>query len=456
MSVHHKWSLITLCLAALSLLYITTIYYPRYERTGVNGTLSYDVGGYYLYLPATFIYKDLKYFSFQDTLKSDPINVTTFQGKFHDNGGFTIKYPAGMAIQYLPFFTVAHIWACNSKVHASNGYSFPYQTMIYFGSVLIAFIGLFYLRKVLLLHFSDSITSLTLASIFFGSNYMAYASINAAMSHNYLFTINAILLYKISNYYKTPILQQAVYMGFLIGLAALTRPTEIITALIAVFWGINILSDKELKKRVQWIRRYKNHYIAAITMAFAVGSIQFIYWYYVTGNPIVFSYSNDDGFDFLSPHIWKCLFSVKAGWLLYSPIMFFTLAGFYILYQKDKSLFCSIFLYFILFTYVTFSWNNWWYGGSLGQRAMVQSYPFLAFPMAYFYGYIRYKSKAIICITTLLFLLFIYMNIWATHMSHNGKLFLTPPHLSTAYFKKVVGTWKQNNNDLKLLDTDEV
>lgn len=73
-----------------------------------NPTLTYDVAGYYMYLPATFIYDDLRTFSFKDTLHSPEIAVGIHEGKYAEKtGNFVFKYSSGMALQYLPAFSIS-------------------------------------------------------------------------------------------------------------------------------------------------------------------------------------------------------------------------------------------------------------------------------------------------------------------------------------------------------------
>jgi hypothetical protein len=53
----------------------------------------------------------------------------------------------------------------------------------------------------------------------------------------------------------------------------------------------------------------------------------------------------------------------------------------------------AIGLFLILFCYVTFSWWNWWYGGSLGCRPLIDVYVYLAIGLAYSYQYFVNQNK---------------------------------------------------------------
>jgi len=182
----------------------------------------------------------------------------------------------------------------------------------------------------------------------------------------------------------------------------------------------------------------------------AVGFIQIFYWKYASGDWIVYSY-REQGFSWLKPHLIDGIFSYKSGWLTYSPFMIFSLLGFYHLYRQHRGIFASTLIFAALFIYIAFAWDEWWYGGALGQRAMVQSYAVLAFPLAAFFGYFQ-KAKRYIQIPIALFMtLFIYANLWWTHQAHLGGM-LHVGQMRKAYFWKTLLTHRNNPENLKLLD----
>ncbi|HLO38540.1 MAG TPA: hypothetical protein VK173_08620, partial [Lacibacter sp.] len=65
-----KLSLYSLIICCVLMMAVSFFYYPKWSRPGSEATISWDVSGYYMYLPATFIYKDLKQCSFKDSILS--------------------------------------------------------------------------------------------------------------------------------------------------------------------------------------------------------------------------------------------------------------------------------------------------------------------------------------------------------------------------------------------------
>ena len=448
----NQLSLIAYIISIVLLFYATFFFYPKWDKKGTEATISWDVSGYYIYLPAIFIYHDIKECKFKDKILKKYGPTPDFQQAMKiDNGNYVMKYSSGQALQYLPFFLAAHWWASNSDKYEADGFSFPYQFMITIESFFIAMIGLWFLRLILLWFFKDFAVAVVILGIVFGSNYLDYSTMAGAMTHNNLFTIYVLLIFFTYKFYRKPSYKFGLLIGLLVGLASLTRPTEIISMFIPLLWGVK-WGKGYLKERVKYIFNNKNYFILAIIATALVGSIQLIYWKYASGHWLMYSY-DDQGFNFLRPHFWSGLFSYRSGWLVYSPMMLFPLIGFYHLYKTKKEIFTALFVFFLFFIYLTFAWNIWWYGGSLGIRAMVQSYPVLAFPFAAFVEY-TLKTKYWKYAFAIIFVIFSYYNLWLTYQAHKGGL-LKPGFMTKAYFWKIIGKYEKDENDLKLLDTKE-
>jgi hypothetical protein len=435
---------------AIFLLLVGIFYYPRWQQSRTEATLSWDVSGYYFYLPALYIYRDIKQLAFRDAIhqKYQPSDGP-YQAFLHPSGNYVIKYSCGLAVQYLPFFLVANSLAPVLGYEA-DGFSFPYQVAIGIGSLLVALLGLWVLRRNLLHYFSDKATAITIGLIVLATNYLDYAAINGAMTHNYLFTLYTLLIAMTISYYRQPIGWKALAIGGLLGLMALTRPTEIIAALLPLGWGIATRAD--LAERWVFWKKHFTHLLLSVAAVAAVGSLQVAYWKIVAGEWWVYSYQ-DQGFDWLRPHFIHGLFSYRKGWLVYTPVMVFALIGLWHLWRGRRELFWAIALFFGLFLYITFAWSIWWYGGSLGQRAMVQSYAVLAFPLAAFVQRVLDRRVVFRAIIWALCAFCIYYNLWLTHQAHRGGL-LEPEFTTRAYFWRTFLRWEAPMDVKKLLDTD--
>jgi hypothetical protein len=168
---------------------------------------------------------------------------------------------------------------------------------------------------------------------------------------------------------------------------------------------------------------------------------------------LVYSYE-DQGFSWLRPHILDCLFSGRAGWLVYTPIMIFSLIGFIPLFRQHKKVGPSLLLFSLIFFYITFAWDIWWYGGSVSQRALVQLYPVLAFPLAAFYSTLTKVNFKAIFISIFGLFCVIY-NIWMTHQCHYGGMFVAGD-MTSEYLKEIFLKNELPDEARKLLDTRKI
>jgi len=422
-------------------------YYPKWKMGGTEATISWDVSGYYMYLPALFIYNDLRHCRFKDEVMTKYGPTPDFQQAYqHPSGNYVMKYSSGQAVLMSPFFFAGHLIA-KAAGYDADGFSSPYQVSIGIGMMLYAFIGLWFLRKLLLQFFEDRIVAITLIALAIATNYLNYAAIDSAMTHNPLFTVYVLILYLTSSYYEFPGRTKLGTIGLLCGLASLTRPTEMISILIPLLWGVEW---KDIRTRIRFISRHWKDWLLFFVCLIAVGSIQLIYWKQMTGSWLVYSYG-DESFNFLRPHLKQCFIGFRSGWLVYSPIMILALIGFVQLYKRLPIFFLCLFSFFFLFTYVCFSWDTWWYGGSLGQRSMIQCYPVLSFPLASLLTSVS-NHKAIIKWLTGAFVIFcILFNTWLTHQAHRGGL-LRPGEMNGAYFRAIFGRSKVAPETEFLLD----
>jgi hypothetical protein len=441
----NKYSIFSLSLCYILMFIAGFIYFPKWEMTDNEATISWDVSGYYLYLPATFIYKDVKKLSFNDSMlvkyKSSPL----FQAFKHESGNYVMKYPAGQAVMMSPFFFIGHAFASNSDQYPPDGFSYPYQKAIGIGLFLYALIGLFVLRKVLLRYYKDTTVAIVLIALVFGTNYLDFSSIDQGMTHNTLFMLYSIVLYQTILFYEKLQFRRLYFIAFLIGLMTLIRPTEVIAVIIPVFWGIS--SWAELKQRISFIAQHILKYIVCIVPFIAVISLQLIYWKWVSGSWIVYSYE-EQGFTWFPPHLKNYLFSYRSGWLLYCPMMILAFVGVFP-YVSRKQNILAVGFYFFVSLYIVSAWDIWWYGG----RAMIQSYPVLAFIMAAFIQFIHTK-RLYTYIFYPIFVFFIYYNLWWTHHSHRGNIQVVES--TKGYFWATVCRWEEREDDKILLDNPDL
>ena len=365
---------------AIFLVFLYCIFSFVSAKKWKQNQIEWDIVSYYGYLPALYIYDDI-------TLKFTSQNPDFFAGKYWPetapNGGRVIKTTMGLSILYTPFFLLGHFVA-PFMGEPQDGFSMPYQLFTMLGTFFYVLLGLYFLRKLLLLYFSDLVALFVIISVFFGTNLLCYTTHLPLMSHAYLFSISSVFIYAVIKWHEKPEKINSLIVGFLLGLLTLIRPTMILFILFFIFYTI---TDKtSFKNKLQLFFSNKFKVFLMIVAFIAAGLPQLIYWKYITGQWFYWSYTGER-FYFDNPHIIEGLLGYRKGWLVYTPIMFFAVAGLFFMKKKCNSYQWAVVIPFVVLVYVLLSWWSWWYGGSFGNRAFIDLYGLLAVPMASFYDY---------------------------------------------------------------------
>lgn len=374
-----------------------------------------DIVSYYAYLPALFMEHDLSLKFLDDHTREHP-------GKYWPetapNGGKVIKTTMGLAILYLPFFAAGHIAALIFGEPA-NAFSKPYYFFLCLGTIVYSFIGLLVLRKLLLSWFSDGITALALASVYLGTNLFYYTVHEPLMSHAYIFFLSVLYLKSIIAWHQKPSVKNAVLLGTAAGLMILIRPMTVLFLVIFILY--NVRSRKTLIEKIKFI--FQNRWQVGL-MAFLIFILflpQMIYWKSLTGNWLFNSYQNER-FYFNHSHLMEALFGYRKGWLLYTPVMIFSLAGLFFLKKNIPQFALSLPLFVMINIYVLSCWWAWWFGGSFGNRGYIDMYALLSLSMSSCFSWLftgkRWKRVAISTVGILL----ICFQLFETIQYHYGVI----------------------------------
>ena len=360
----------------------------HHHYTSKEGIIEWDIKSYYAYLPATFIYHDLS-LDFIDTNPKKfkfwiwPVETPT--------GKKAILTSMGLSYLYAPFFAIGHVSSLISDKHEPDGYSEPYHTALQFSTYIYFLISLVLLMKILRNYFSDRITALTLFAIAAGTNLFYYITYSAAMPHGYNFFLIILFIFYLEKWIDKINIKYTIILGLVAGLIALIRPTNIVVLFLVPLWKVGSIND--FKERINLLLK-KWPLIVLMALAFILVWVpQFAYWKCVSGKIFYFTYGErSDQFFWGNPQIWKILFSYEKGWFVYTPMMLLAVIGFWFLHRRKLKLSTPVTLYVVLMVYILSAWWCWWYGGSFGQRSMIDFYGLMAIPLAAFFEWIFNKK----------------------------------------------------------------
>jgi hypothetical protein len=342
-----------------------------------NQVLRSDANSYYAYLPAIFIYDDIKLtFLDADAFALGPHfwNIPT------PLGISSIIATYGVALLYLPFFLMGHAYALLYG-YPITGFSSPYAFFIQWSSWVYLLFALLLMRRLLRKYFTEGVAAIVIVATVISTNLLWYVTGEAALSHVYSFFVITAFLFLVDRWTERQTIKDAILIGLVAGLIALIRPTNALVGMLLILWKVG--TWQELKERFYLLIKKWPLILTMIGMAVLMWLPQMYYWKIISGQWFYSSYPTSNFF-WGTPQLFNVLFSWRKGWLIYTPVMIFTLLGIGLMVRVRQQFFWALLVYFLASWYVMSSWWSWWYGGGLSMRPFVDSYGIFAFGMAAF------------------------------------------------------------------------
>lgn len=334
----------------------------------------YDGYGYYMYLPHFFNEGnlDIKQEWAQQLQNEYCDGIYVYQIVRTESGKELNAYHLGQAFVELPAYLTGDVFA-RIFGFKTDGFSKPYYIAFILNVLLFVFLGLLYLRKLLLLYFDEKITSVTILALYFASNIYITFYLQNDLQHLYLFALNAVFLYHTILFVRNKSTKHLIISALILGLTVAIRPTQV---LLGVFPLILLLNTYGI--RWAFFKRIWIYPVFGILWNIP----QIAYWWMIGGEPFIPNLHSEN-IILTDPNLFDFLFSYKKGWLLYSPIFLLSIHGLYVIFKTNRSLFWSFTLFLAIYIWVMSSWECWWYSQSYGSRVMVDVYPVLAVLMAF-------------------------------------------------------------------------
>lgn len=375
-------------------------------RWNKQDVLKHDMFVYYSYLPATFIYQDLDFTFYQNLQEQGE------KGEFWTltapNGKPVQKMSMGVAYCYVPFFLLGHA-AAEIGPWEANGYTVPYHFSIAMAGLFYSLLGLFIAKKIVLKYVSESSAFYTVLALGLGTNLFYYSTSEAGMSHAFSFALIASFIWLTMKWWTSANVKNSILIGLISGLIVLIRPTNLLLAVPFLVYGEHL--KQGLKQTLSYVLAHKVQVSVLVICALTVWIPQLLYWKTQTGDWWYYSYQGESFF-WGDSRILQGLFSYRKGWLIYTPVMVLALLGLVLLISKQNPWKWALIIWLPIQLYITYSWWCWWYGGSFGQRVMIDFYALLAIPLALFIQYILKKKRK--GIAALLIIFFVSFNLFQT------------------------------------------
>lgn len=332
-----------------------------------------DKSGYYIYLPAAFIY------GFYESSYPDSIDVRLGDGFSFYSGKLVTKYTCGVAILTSPFFIITHLIQLASG-ETADGFSPAYLNYTYMAAIFYLLAGMIALWLFLRKRFSAAVSTMAVLMIVAATNLFYYSFRDSLMSHVYSFALFSFLLLIAGNFIRKPGRGNLFLISLLASLIVIVRPANIIFLPVILLLDLN--SFEELMARLGVLFRPVNLAIILFT-ATLVLLPQLLYWNFISGSPFYYSYGNESFVFLNSPQLAEVMLSPNNGLLLYVPLFGFMVIGLLFMIFTRKSNGWLIFSILALHIYLVSSWHMPGFGCGFGHRTFVEYYALLSIPLAW-------------------------------------------------------------------------
>jgi hypothetical protein len=349
-----------------------SLHYNQYPADNWRSDFYADKSGYYIYLPATFIY------GFHQQAYPDSIDFKLGNGFGFVNGRLMTKYPIGVSLLNAPFFLVAHAIGSETEGYAP-GFSAPYMIALRTAAIFYLLAGSLLLFFFLSGRFSPWISAGTVLLLIAGTNLYYYTFLEPLMSHVYSWALAALLLFLTDKLWHRRGKYLLAALSATAALIVLTRPSNIL--LLAVVPLLDLKSPGELKDRLLYLIKPAN-LIVLLLPAFLLMLPQLVYWKFISGSFFFYSYQNEGFTNWSHPALLKVLLSPNNGLLPYTPIWILPISGLIYMLIRRKANGLLITALFIAQWYVVASWYMFFFGCSFGQRSFVEYLTLTSIPLA--------------------------------------------------------------------------
>ena len=319
------------------------------------------------------------------------------------------KYTIGTGLILAPFFLLGHVLALllnilGIQTVALDGLSWPYELTYTLGSLSLGIFGLYLGYRTARSLYGSAVSSMALLGVWFGSPLLYYLTLGASMSHAVSTAVVSLLIYVCvsSNGSRLRSGQGQILIGFLLGLAALVRPQDILFLTIP---AILMLLSPELKLEKKLRGILLIIIMAAITTIPQLG----IYWSQygtVFGSPYFIEgqwSSAGSSFNWTAPQVIPVLFSGFRGLFIWHPLILLSFFGLLINFSNEKAKKISFLAAFGFQLYLISVWHCWWQGESVGARMFSSCTFIFIFGLASFWNGIHKRwNLAIPLVLTIL------------------------------------------------------
>ncbi|MEI8005960.1 MAG: glycosyltransferase family 39 protein [Bacteroidota bacterium] len=316
-------------------------------------------------------------------------------------------------------------------------------------SSIITLVGLWcVLRK----YFTTSTTFLTLFLLVFGTNFFVIMVYRGAVQASMLLALMVLAAWMTQRWHEKSGWPEAIIAGLAIGMQVFIKPAGSAAIFLFLFWGAYNKDTFKIKWKI-----FRDHPAQVLTIVglFLWGIfLRIAYPQLLAGTWFCDYIPHTKALYLIAPWLWQVLFSIKNGWLIYTPVVLLSVPGFYILGERNKPLFYAAFIYSLMFLLLLASSPGVTVPDNFSQARMTEILAVLIIPLGYFTSWVLEGKWLRKTAFFLLFAMLISLNLFQT-WQFRVKI-LNPWFTSTEYYKAVFLNIHPDKTTRSLQDFDNI
>jgi hypothetical protein len=332
----------------------------------VYGRLGGDGYEYYVLLSSPLVDGDLDF--------ANDFELLGAQAVTSPHGETTSRVAVGQALFWAPPFLLAHfamkVASALGGVGMADGTTAPYQAAVTTATYVYGFIGLLLLEGLLRRLFGSAVAALSVLGIWLATPLQFYMVANPFMSHGTSSFVAAVFV--VTWLRARPGANPGAWgaVGVAGALLALIRPQD---AVFLAGPAVDLLVMSGPRRRA--------------ALAYAAGpllaaALQVLVWVALYGSAFAGVVSEQNWVARHWPPGIEFLLSSRHGLLTWTPLYVVAIAGWVVVFVRDRSLARGLLLIFVLAVVVNGSMADWWGSDSFGQRRMLSLTPLFALGLA--------------------------------------------------------------------------
>jgi len=315
---------------------------------------------------------------------------------------------------------------------------------------IITLLGLWIiLRK----YFTAAVTFATLLLLALGTNFFLMAIYSGAVQAGILLALTVLVVWMTQRWYEKPGWAEAIIAGLVMGGLIFIKPAGFASILLFFFWGS--YNKETFNQKWKIYREHTGQVILVFGLFFAGLALRVIFpsafegtWFsgYVPHKRVLY---------FLAPNLWTVLCSIRNGWLIYTPLVLFSLPGFYILAERNKRIFYATFLFSLAFLLLIASSPDMTTPDNFSQARMTEIFAVIFIPMGYFVCRVtegRWLRKTVFGFILIALAGLNLFQIWQYRAGILNPWFTTPEYYRAVFLKTTVNEGTRALQELYTMD----